>query len=39
VGDFRIFYDIDIQEATVVIVAVGHKVGNKLLIGGEEIEL
>jgi mRNA-degrading endonuclease RelE of RelBE toxin-antitoxin system len=38
-GGFRVFYDIDVEEATVVIVAVGRKVGNKLFIGGEEIQL
>ena len=39
VGDFRIFYDVSVEEVTVVIVAVGHKVHNRLFIGGEEIEL
>ncbi len=39
VGGFRVFYDIDVGTATVVIVAVGHKVRNRLFIGGEEIEL
>ncbi len=39
VGDFRAFYDIDAGAATVVIVAIGRKIHNKLSIGGEEIEL
>ena len=39
VGDFRVFYDIKVDRATVVIVAVGRKVHNRLIIGGEEIEL
>jgi mRNA-degrading endonuclease RelE of RelBE toxin-antitoxin system len=39
VGNLRIFYDVHVHEGTVVIVAVGHKVHNKLFIGGEEIEL
>ena len=39
VGDFRVFYDINVEEESVVILAVGHKVHNKLFIGGEEIEL
>ena len=39
VGDFRAFYDIDLDGATVVIVAVGRKVHNRVFIGGEEIEL
>lgn len=39
VGDFRVFYDVNVEEETVVILAVGHKVHNKLFIDGEEIEL
>lgn len=39
VGNLRVFYDVNAEEASVVIVAVGHKVHNKLFIGGEEIEL
>ena len=39
VGDFRVFYDINVEEESVVTLAVGHKVHNKLFIGGEEIEL
>jgi mRNA-degrading endonuclease RelE of RelBE toxin-antitoxin system len=39
VGDFRVFYDVNIDEQVVEVVAVGHKVHNRLLIGGEEIEL
>jgi mRNA-degrading endonuclease RelE of RelBE toxin-antitoxin system len=39
VGNFRAFYDTDEQQAIVVIVAIGHKVHNKLYVGGEEIEL
>jgi mRNA-degrading endonuclease RelE of RelBE toxin-antitoxin system len=39
VGDSRVFYDVNVAEATVVVVAVGHKVHNRLRIGGEEIEL
>jgi len=39
VGDLRVFYDISVDTATVVIVAVGRKVHNRLFIGGEEIKL
>jgi mRNA-degrading endonuclease RelE of RelBE toxin-antitoxin system len=39
VGDFRVFYDIDLPEERVVILAIGHKVHDSLRIGGEEIEL
>jgi len=33
---FRVFYEIDVHEKIVRILAIGVKVGNKLLIGGEE---
>ncbi len=39
VGEFRVFYDIDEEQTTVVIVAIGRKVHNTLYIDGEEIEL
>jgi mRNA-degrading endonuclease RelE of RelBE toxin-antitoxin system len=39
VGDFRVFFDVHVEEASVVIVAIGRKVRNKLFIGGEEIQL
>lgn len=39
VGDFRAFYDLDRGATTVVVVAIGHKIHNKLYIGSEEIEL
>jgi mRNA-degrading endonuclease RelE of RelBE toxin-antitoxin system len=39
VGDFRVFYDVEGDHATVVILAVGRKLHNRLFIGGEEIEL
>jgi mRNA-degrading endonuclease RelE of RelBE toxin-antitoxin system len=39
VGDFRVFYDVNIDDQVVEIVAVGQKVHNRLRIGGEEIEL
>jgi mRNA-degrading endonuclease RelE of RelBE toxin-antitoxin system len=39
VGALRAFYDVLEDRRTVLIVAVGKKVGNKLLIAGEEIQL
>ena len=39
VGDFRVFYDIDREGETVVVVAIGQKTHDRLQIGGEEIEL
>jgi len=39
IGKFRVFYEVDSDQAIVRIVPVGHKEHNKLLIGGEEIEL
>jgi mRNA-degrading endonuclease RelE of RelBE toxin-antitoxin system len=39
VGKFRVFYEVDSDQAIVRIVAVGHKEHNKLFVGGEEIEL
>jgi mRNA-degrading endonuclease RelE of RelBE toxin-antitoxin system len=36
---FRVFYDVHEAERTVVVVAIGEKLKNKLFIAGEEIEL
>jgi mRNA-degrading endonuclease RelE of RelBE toxin-antitoxin system len=36
---FRVLYDIDEQERTVRILAVGEKRRERLFIGGEEVEL
>ena len=38
-GRFRVFHDIDEGTAVVKIVAVGHKSGNRLFVGGEEFQL
>jgi mRNA-degrading endonuclease RelE of RelBE toxin-antitoxin system len=38
-GNFRVFYDVDHDEETVIVVAVGEKTHNILRIGGEEINL
>lgn len=35
---FRVFYRVDEEERTVYILAIGEKHGNRLRIGGEEIE-
>jgi len=34
---FRVFYDVVPQDRVVWILAIGVKIGNRLLIGGEEI--
>jgi hypothetical protein len=36
---FRVFYDIDQQERTISILAIGVKQGGGLLLGGEEVQL
>ncbi len=36
---FRVLYDIDEKQHAVQIVAVGEKEGNRLIVGGEEVEL
>jgi mRNA-degrading endonuclease RelE of RelBE toxin-antitoxin system len=39
VGDLRVLYDVDEPTHVVDIRAVGVKDGNRLLIGGEEVDL
>ena len=39
VGDFRVFYDVDTENALVRVVAVGYKDGDRLILHGEEYEL
>jgi mRNA-degrading endonuclease RelE of RelBE toxin-antitoxin system len=40
IGDLRVYYDIEEQpEQRVMILAVGVKDRNRLIIGGEEVEL
>ena len=36
---FRVFYEVDRAVRQVYILAIGEKRGNRLLIGGEEVEL
>jgi mRNA-degrading endonuclease RelE of RelBE toxin-antitoxin system len=36
---FRVLYDIDEEERTVQILAIGEKEGNHLIVAGEEMEL
>src|SRR5437763_3033307 len=36
---FRVLYDIDEEHRAVQIVAVGEKAGNRLIVGGEAVEL
>jgi mRNA-degrading endonuclease RelE of RelBE toxin-antitoxin system len=39
VGCFRVFYDVDSQNAVVKVVAVGQKRGSKLFVHGKEFDL
>ena len=39
VDKFRVFYDIDTENKTVLVKAVGVKIGNTLFIRGEEFPL
>ena len=34
---FRVFYDVDLDQRQVTILAIGHKQGNRVVIGNEEI--
>lgn len=36
---FRVLYDVDEERHAVQIVAIGEKEGNRLIVGGEEVEL
>ncbi len=36
---FRVLYDIDEERHAVKIVAIGEKDGNRLIVGGEEVDL
>jgi hypothetical protein len=36
---FRVYYDIDLDQAIVSILAIGIKRGNQVMIGGEEMQL
>jgi len=36
---FRVLYDIDEERRAVEIVAIAEKEGNRLIVGGEEVEL
>ncbi len=36
-GDFRVFYNVDEAKNVVSVTAVGHKIHNKLFIGGKEV--
>ena len=39
IGDFRVFYDVDLDESLVKIEAIGYKEGSTLFVHGEEYEL
>lgn len=36
---FRVYYDVDMEQTIVSILAIGVKYGNRVVIGGEEIQL
>jgi mRNA-degrading endonuclease RelE of RelBE toxin-antitoxin system len=36
---FRVFYDIDMNHREIHILAIGEKVGDRLVIGGKEIKI
>ena len=36
---FRVFYRVDHDNLEVIILAIGEKIGDRLLIGGEEVDL
>jgi mRNA-degrading endonuclease RelE of RelBE toxin-antitoxin system len=38
-NSFRVFYDVNHEEKTVSVLAIGVKKGNRLFIGGQEFEL
>ena len=39
IGEMRVFYDVNAESASVRVIAVGRKEGNRLMIAGEEILL
>lgn len=39
IGDYRVFYDIDLAKTTVKIKAIGYKEHNRLYIRGQEYSL
>jgi len=36
---FRVYYDVDLEQHLVSILAIGYKQGSRVVIGGEEIQL
>jgi mRNA-degrading endonuclease RelE of RelBE toxin-antitoxin system len=38
-GNLRVFFEIEEDAGSVLVLAVGRKEGNKLWIGGEEVDL
>ena len=36
---FRVFYEVDSAEQAVAVLAIGVEVGNRLFIGGEEVQI
>jgi len=38
-NSFRVFYDVDVDEQVVIVLAIARKIGNQLFIGKEKFEL
>lgn len=38
-GDLRVLYDVDEEAEQVLVMAIGVKEGDRLIVGGEELEL
>ena len=39
IGEFRVFYDVDVEQTLVKIETIGYKQGSKLFVHGEEYKL
>ena len=39
IGDFRVYYDVDTEEQDVLVRAIGVKRHNRVIIGGQEVDL
>ena len=39
IDTFRVFYDVESDTQEVIIIAIGEKKGNRVFIGGEEVQL
>jgi mRNA-degrading endonuclease RelE of RelBE toxin-antitoxin system len=39
IGTFRVYYEVETQEETVTVIAVGVKKRDRVIVGGKEIDL